>query len=280
VLGEDYIRQIEDWRRAQDAEIRRERGPLSLVGLYWLQNGVNTVGSSRDCAICLPKPAPRLLGAFDLDGRKLTFRSDIGQQVEVDSKPIQGTAVAPVHLEDSPSLIRAGDIAMAPIQHAGKLGLQVWYGARPGLAEYPPRAWYPLNQAYSLSATYTPYPTPVTLQMPDSLGSTQAGYAQGYVSFKLEGKSYNLDATENEDGTLFLQFRDRTNGDGTFSEGRFLNTGPVSEDGRLSLDFNRAFNPIAAFSAFASCALPPKKHLLDHAIEAGEREAPRLPALA
>jgi uncharacterized protein (DUF1684 family) len=39
----------------------------------------------------------------------------------------------------------------------------------------------------------------------------------------------------------------------------------------VELDFNRAVNPPCAFTAFATCPLPPKQNDLPVRIEAGER---------
>ena len=41
--------------------------------------------------------------------------------------------------------------------------------------------------------------------------------------------------------------------------------------GRTALDFNQAYNPPCAFTAFATCPLPPPENRLDLAIEAGEK---------
>jgi hypothetical protein len=39
----------------------------------------------------------------------------------------------------------------------------------------------------------------------------------------------------------------------------------------VELDFNKAHNPPCAFTAFATCPLPPKQNVLAAAIEAGEK---------
>jgi hypothetical protein len=43
------------------------------------------------------------------------------------------------------------------------------------------------------------------------------------------------------------------------------------EDGRLYIDFNRAYNPPCVFTAFATCPLPPPQNRLLVRIEAGEK---------
>ena len=160
---------------------------------------------------------------------------------------------------------------MVPILFNGRLGVQVRDCSRPGLASYPARNWYSLDARFAVDATYTPYPAPVKLSLPDTLDGLQIGYAQGYLGFKLGGKSHNLDATELDDGRLFLQFRDRTNGTETYAQGRFLVTEIVSEDGTVRVDFNRAFNPVAAFTPHLPSTVAPKNHILNCPVEAGER---------
>jgi uncharacterized protein (DUF1684 family) len=64
---------------------------------------------------------------------------------------------------------------------------------------------------------------------------------------------------------------DPTNGHGTYGGGRFLYADPPGEDGRVVLDFNRAYNPPCAFTPFATCPLPPDVNKLDVAVRAGEK---------
>ena len=42
------------------------------------------------------------------------------------------------------------------------------------------------------------------------------------------------------------------------------------KEGRIVLDFNRAFNPPCAFTPFATCPLPPPENWLQLRINAGE----------
>jgi uncharacterized protein len=272
----DYATGIQSWRDSLETDIRREDGPLALVALFWVQDGINTVGSSPDCTFCLPKPAPRLIGAFDFDGRQLQFRADIGQVAEIDGAVAHPGVTVKLRTGTSPSRLRIGELTMVPVELGGRLGIRAWDRSRPALASRPVRAWFDPDPRFLIRATYTPYPAPVKISMPDSLGGIHSGYAQGYISFKLDGKSHNLDATETDDGRLFLQFRDHTNGARTYAEGRFLHSDTVSEDGTVTIDFNRAFNPLAAFTTLMPSAVPPKNHSLKCTVEAGER-TPAIP---
>ncbi len=68
----------------------------------------------------------------------------------------------------------------------------------------------------------------------------------------------------------FLPFRDTTSGTETYGAGRFLDIdGPL--EGRITIDFNLAYNPYCAYNDGYSCPLPPAENWLQVPIRAGER---------
>jgi uncharacterized protein len=70
---------------------------------------------------------------------------------------------------------------------------------------------------------------------------------------------------------LFLPFTDLTTGAESYETGRYidLKTGDIV-DGKLTIDFNRCYNPYCAYRAGYSCPIPPKENALPVAIPAGE----------
>jgi len=107
------------------------------------------------------------------------------------------------------------------------------------------------------------------VKMPDILGAILDEPMQGFVSFELQGKKYELQAEELPDHRLFIQFMDQTNGHPTYPSGRYHYTDAHAE-GKLVIDFNKAYNPPCAFTDYATCTFPPQENRLDVAIEAGE----------
>ena len=100
------------------------------------------------------------------------------------------------------------------------------------------------------------------------IGVPQEMTSPGYVEFPLRGQTVRLmPAAEGEE--LWFIFRDATSGKTTYPGGRFLYAaGP--RDGKVILDFNKAYNPPCAFTPYATCPLPPRENRLKVAIEAGE----------
>lgn len=77
-------------------------------------------------------------------------------------------------------------------------------------------------------------------------------------------------------GGVFLPFGDVTNNDESFGGGRYLldtikHADLGSEDGKLVLDFNFAYNPSCAYNANWHCPLSPSENRLKVAIRAGEK---------
>ena len=67
----DYSTLVEKWRKKEDKTLRAESSWLALAGLYWLHEGVNSVGSDMDCDIVLPASAPPNSATLDFDGSRV-----------------------------------------------------------------------------------------------------------------------------------------------------------------------------------------------------------------
>jgi uncharacterized protein (DUF1684 family) len=105
--------------------------------------------------------------------------------------------------------------------------------------------------------------------MPDILGAILDERMEGCVTFELFGKQHELVVTELPDRRLFIQFMDETNGDPTYPSGRYHYTDP-HENGKVFVDFNKAYSPPCAFTDYATCTFPPQENHLKVRIEAGE----------
>ena len=77
-------------------------------------------------------------------------------------------------------------------------------------------------------------------------------------------------------GSLFLPFRDASAGRETYGAGRYLEVEPT-EDGKLVVDFNYAYNPYCAYNTGWACPIPPFENRTRVPIRAGERDPHLLP---
>ncbi len=269
MASQEYIRGLYEWRAQLDSEMRRDFGWLTLIGQATLKEGINTLGSSPDCDVPLPKHAPRLLAAIDVHGNTAVLRLDVGQSADVNGFAVR----APVELHPEgggapASMISSGELRMLLLCKDGRSKLRIWDNTL--VHQIPPRTWFDVDEKYRVRGSYSPYPVPGRVEIPNSEGKIDEGYVQGSISFKLGGKSYSLEAAELDDGTLYVPFRDWTNGLKTYPRGRYLSAELVSEDGLCLIDFNRAYNPPCAFKESERCSFAPMRNELKVAIEAGE----------
>jgi uncharacterized protein (DUF1684 family) len=70
--------------------------------------------------------------------------------------------------------------------------------------------------------------------------------------------------------SLFIPFKDETNGKETYEGGRYIDA-EILPGYEMVLDFNMAYYPSCAYNEKFICVLPPKENVLPIPIRAGER---------
>ena len=109
------------------------------------------------------------------------------------------------------------------------------------------------------------------MEVPNVTGELKAVSVTGKAIFTVDGQKVELLPMSISEREVFFVFRDRTSGRESYGAGRFLKAEPPA-NGKIYLDFNRAFNPPCAFTAFATCPLPPPENWLPFAVPAGEKK--------
>ncbi|HWQ13638.1 MAG TPA: DUF1684 domain-containing protein [Roseiflexaceae bacterium] len=263
-----YEQEILAWRAEMEAALRSDTGWLTVVGLFWLHEGENTVGSDEGCDVLLPQTAPPLLGRIELRDGTATLHVAPGAPVAVNGEPAASRALR----SDVPGpadVVSVDDVSFFLIQRGTRLGVRVRDRNSRARREFGGRQWFPVREEYRVEAAFTAYDPPRQLQVLNVLGEMEEMVGAGYVTFTLQGHPARLEAVGTKGGRLWFIFRDQTSGRETYPAARFLYAGPP-EGGRVTLDFNRAYSPPCAFTDYATCPLPPPGNNLPLRVEAGE----------
>jgi uncharacterized protein (DUF1684 family) len=77
-----YEREIARWRVEREAKLKADDGWLTVVGLHWLHEGVNTVGSDPKADAPLPASLPARIGTITLAQGKVHFKPVGGVQLK------------------------------------------------------------------------------------------------------------------------------------------------------------------------------------------------------
>jgi hypothetical protein len=268
---EAYRREIDSWRAARDSNLRDPKGWLTLVGLFWLDEGDNRFGSDPRNRVVLPAgKAPAFAGSLVRHGGAVTVRAEPGSGLVSDAGPVTEMSMAP-DAKGKPKVLRLGSISFFVIKRGDRLGVRVKDSQSPALAAFHGVQSYPADPGWRVVARFEPHPRPTSIPITNVLGMTEQDPSPGAVVFEHGGKTYRLDALDNGDGSLELLFADTTTGRETYGAGRFLDTDPP-RDGKVVVDFNKAYNPPCAFTTFATCPLPPRQNRLAVAVTAGEKK--------
>lgn len=137
--------------------------------------------------------------------------------------------------------------------------------------------YYDPDPAYRVQATFEADEGDETIEMEMTAGQPAEYERVGRLRFELDGEEHELAAYSQvgeERSSLFVPFRDKTTGQGTYGAGRYmeLEVEDELEDGeQVPLDFNLAYHPFCAYNESFACPLPPEENWLDVAVEAGER---------
>src|SRR5512140_2200289 len=82
-----YHQEIVRWRAEREAKLKADDGWLTVVGLHWLHEGANTVGSDQKSDAPLPESVPSRVGTITLSKGKVHFKPASGVQLkEMDLK--------------------------------------------------------------------------------------------------------------------------------------------------------------------------------------------------
>lgn len=245
-----YVRDVEQYRARREADLRANDGWLTVVGLFRLKEGGNRVGRGEPNEIALPASAPEHAGVVQFEKGHAVY---------------QGKALRP-----NIDIVALGNIKFFMIKRGEEYFIRVKDNDSALRRDFTGLKWFPIDPAWKITAKFTPYDKPRTIMFDSQNGVKQPMQSPGFVTFKYKDADYRLEPVL-EGSELFFIFRDATSNKTTYGAARFLYAAPAI-NGTVILDFNKAINPPCAFTAFATCPLPPPQNRLKLAVTAGEKK--------
>jgi uncharacterized protein len=252
-----HEKEIQAWHERRIASLKRDHGWLSLIALDWLEEGRNEVPS---------------IGTLTLQNRTVSFEAAPNVEAKLSGKPFSSGVLTTDVDKDGPDKVEIGSRAFIIIKRSDRYALRMWDSSAEARKRFTGIERFPVSGKWRIEAQWESYDPPKKVKVPSVIPDQPQDYVMpGVASFTIGGKEYRLKPVL-EAGTedLFFIFGDKTNGKDTYGGGRFLYSKPP-KDGKLILDFNKAYNPPCAFTPYATCPLPLESNRLDVRIEAGEK---------
>ena len=265
-----YLAEVESWRADRMESLRQPDGWLSLAGLYWLEEGANTLGADPGKDLVFPEGAALDLGVLHRSDREVRFEAAPGAGVEHRGEPVESLEMVS-DAGGEPTTLEHGSLRFHVIERGERVGLRLKDLESELLERFTGIDHYPVDPAWRVEARFEPFDEVRMIAVPNITGDLNDQPSHGRVVFSIDGAEHSLEPLGPPEGELFLVFGDRTNGQETYGGGRFLYAGPPDADGRLMVDFNKAYNPPCVFTPYATCPLPPPANRLALAVPAGEK---------
>ncbi|MBK9116947.1 MAG: DUF1684 domain-containing protein [Betaproteobacteria bacterium] len=273
------VDELAKWRARADASLTRERGWLSIVSRDELTPGTYRIGSAPDSQIVLPKGlAPAHLGVVVVSDGKARLELAKGQKMRtVTKEPDDSEEFTARDLVTGASRLEwvtAGRLSLQFVKREdGRIVVRAADRDSPRRRNFAGRVWFEPKAEFRVPAKFVPTSQGATIPIANVRGEISYEKVAGTLEFAVNGQKMSLDALDDE-GNLFIIFRDGTSNSTTYPPGRFLFI-EKPKDGTWIVDFNRAYNPPCAFSAFTTCPLPPPQNWLKGDMAAGEKYAGR-----
>jgi uncharacterized protein (DUF1684 family) len=268
-----HKKEVEEWRANRIQRLKSEDGWLTLVGLFWLQEGDNSFGSDPTNKIVFPKDqAPAKAGSLHMEKGTVHLQVEPGVTITSDGKPVTSMLLKS-DADGEPTTLNLGSLRFFVIDRMGKLGIRLKDKENPLRKSFQGVDSYPIDAKWRIEAKFEPYKPEKKIPILNILNMLEDTPSPGALVFDVNGKTYRLDAVlEKGETDYFIIFGDQTNGKETYGAGRYVYASPPGADGKVILDFNKAYNPPCVFSHFATCPLPPPQNKLAVRIEAGEKK--------
>jgi uncharacterized protein (DUF1684 family) len=251
-MDAEYQRSIEMWRELREHRLQSPTGWLTLVDRVLLDEGDNELSP----------------GTFTLRAGQVTLRARPG--VTLGGQPVSerilradegGPADTLLFEGRTHELFRRGDT----------FAVRVKDPRSPALLGFAGLEYFPIDPAWRVVACWERFEPPRQTLHQFDIGPGLPRQVPGVAHFSNGGRALSLQPVLEEDARrLFFVFGDESNRTESYPAGRFLYAQIPTGD-ELVLDFNMAFNPPCAFSAFATCPLTPPHNRLPLPVPAGEK---------
>ena len=119
-----YKNEIDDWHAKRIENVSAPNGWLNLVGLYWLEPGINTFGSSSKNKIIFPAgKIAEEAGYFLVTGNQVDLYIRDGVTVTAEGEPLTQKTI---YIADStPVVVASGTLRWNIIKRDNKLGIRL-----------------------------------------------------------------------------------------------------------------------------------------------------------
>ena len=263
----DFRIELVEWKLKRMSALFADDGYLNLAGLYSLQSGEYTMGSSELNDFVFPDDFPLEFGKIYVKDSIISFNYFVEVNLK-DSVKIQNISY---NIKDENIYFSWKSYQWFIHSDPGVKAIRLRNLSHPMLKNKLDIEFFPTDKNMLIKGKFIKYNIPKIRQSTNIINSKFEEEIPGSIIFKVNNKEFSLEPTVAPSGNFFIVFGDQTNGNQSYGGGRFLYVNPPEKNGDVFLNFNKAYNPPCVFSAFTTCPLPSTFNMLEISINAGEK---------
>lgn len=262
-----FLIDLADWKAKRIDALFAENGYLNLAGLFSIQSGSYSIGSSTTNDFIFPSEFPSEFAKVNIQDSIISFfyTVDVTYNDSIQTRNIS------FNIYDESVVFSWKSFQWFIHNDPGVMAIRLRNLNHPMLKNTLTINFFPPSEHMVIKGKFIKYNTPKIRQSINIIGSKFEEHIPGMINFKIMNKNFSLEPTISPSGKFFIVFGDQTTGKETYGGGRFLYVNPPDDNGNVILNFNKAYNPPCVFSSFTTCPLPTPFNLLSVRINAGEK---------
>ena len=263
-LSDDYLSDLKAYQ-AEKMDSRK-KGYLQLVALSKLNDSLNVFGKHASNTLALDiATLPDTIGVFEYHDTILNFKA-VQNGIKTNKDSIITMLDLTFDEYGSSEQLVYDRLKWQIITRANSHYLRVWDIENPEIAAFKGFTHFEPTNDFIIEGDFTYFDTAKTEEVKSKLEVQASTQFIGQVGFDFKDDSYTLDVGS----TGFLMVADATNDSETYGGGRYIYLDLPKTDGKVTLDFNKLYNPPCSYSAYTTCLFPPHQNRLPFKITAGE----------
>lgn len=266
-LDSSFNKELDNWKSKRYNALFAEDGYLNLAGLFLLESGNYTLGSSDSNDFVFPSDFPEKLGTINVNDSIVSFDYliDINYRDSISLRKIS------YHIKEKNVYFSWNTFRWYIHSDPGVMSIRLRDLSHPMLNEKLNIDFFQPNKSLVLHGKFIEYDLIKSRKTNNIIGAEFSEPVPGVIKFKIKNKEFSLEPTIAPSGNFFVVFADETNGKQTYGGGRFLYINPPDNNGNVLINFNKSYNPPCVFSSFTTCPLPSAFNTLSIPINAGEK---------
>lgn len=247
------------WQAARHAELTAPESWLGMRGLFWLEPGLNSVGSAEGSVVLFPGGPSHIGDLLWQDGRVIWQpATGVARELQTD-------------IAGQPTVVDIQNWSFFLVDRENRIAARVRDRDWALSQSFAGLDYFDFDPSWQIEAAWQALSPPLRMEVPNVSGDLKVVEVAYQAVFEVAGQTVRLLPMAVGDKEVFFVFRDQTSGRESYGAGRFLKAYPAVNQ-KICLDFNFAYNPPCAFTPFATCPLPPPENWFPFALPAGERK--------